>query len=527
MQQPPTQRSVLNFPVQQVHYQVSPAELIEHAIQNNEGKLTASGALMVDTGKFTGRSPKDRYLVKDDSTADAIWWGDINIPLAPIHFENIYGKMKSFLEEKMVYVRDLVVGADPNYRINVRVVTSLAWHNLFCDNLFIRSKESELAEFSHEYTVICVPDFVADPQTDGVSNSNFTILNLSQKIILIGGTAYAGEMKKGMFSIMNYLLPTQKQVLPMHCAANVSPEGETALFFGLSGTGKTTLSSDPNRLLIGDDEHGWSNTGIFNFEGGCYAKAIDLDPDREPEIYQAIKFGAILENTRFKTGTREVNFGDRSVTENTRTAYPLSHITNSIHPSLAAAPKHVFFLTADAFGILPPISKLNEEQAMYHFISGYTAKVAGTEIGVTEPKLTFSACFGAAFLPLHPYRYAELFGEKLKSSKATVWLINTGWTGGPYGIGSRMKLSYTRSMIQAAMEGKLDFAPFRIDPVFGFQVPEICPHVPSNILNPKSTWSDSEAYDKQAKLLVAAFQKNFESFVTEPNTKMTSGGPIS
>ncbi len=526
MQQAQTLRSVLNFPVKKVHYQIPPAELIEHAIQNKEGKLTSSGALMVETGKFTGRSPKDRYFVKDGTTADSISWGDINISLAPNHFETIYSKMKSFLQDKEVYVRDLIVGSDPNFRIHVRVVTSLAWHNLFCDNLFVRPKERELAELSHEYTVICVPDFFADPQKDGVTNSNFTILNLNQKIILIGGTAYAGEMKKGMFSIMNYLLPTQKQVLPMHCAANVSAEGETALFFGLSGTGKTTLSSDPNRLLIGDDEHGWSDSGIFNFEGGCYAKAIGLEPEREPEIYQAIRFGAILENTRFKAGTREVDYSDSSITENTRTAYPLSHIPNSIHPSLAAAPKHVFFLTADAFGILPPISKLNNEQAMYHFISGYTAKVAGTEMGIAEPILTFSACFGAAFLPLHPYRYAELFGEKLKFSKASVWLINTGWTGGPYGIGSRIKLSYTRSMIQAAMEGKLDYAPFRIDPVFGFKVPEICPLVPSTILNPKSTWSDPEAYDKQAKLLVAAFQKNFESFVSKSTTTINSGGPI-
>ncbi len=526
MQQPHTTNKSFSLLAKQIHYQLSPTELIEHALKKKEGLLTSTGALMVDTGKFTGRSPKDRYLVQDELTQDSVWWGDINIPITADRFEQLYTKMKYFLHDEEIYVRDLQVGADPEYRLRVRVVTTLAWHNLFCDNLFIRPSSKELAKFNADYTIICIPGFVADPQKDGVKNPNFTILNLSQKIVLIGGTAYAGEMKKGMFSVMNYLLPLQKGVLSMHCAANVNKEGQSALFFGLSGTGKTTLSSDPNRMLIGDDEHGWSDKGIFNFEGGCYAKAIDLTQDREPEIYQAIKFGAILENTKFELGTREVDYSNRVLTENTRTAYPLTHITNAVHPSLAAEPKHIFFLTADAFGILPPISKLTPQQAMYHFISGYTAKVSGTEMGVKEPKSTFSACFGAAFLPLHPLCYAELFGEKLKSSQATVWLINTGWTGGPYGIGSRMKLNYTRTMINAALEGKLEFAPFRLDPVFGFQVPEICPQVPASILNPKTTWKDPEAYDRQAQELVIAFRENFKTYATEANTEISKGGPL-
>lgn len=523
---PKTNSSPLLHPEHLVNYNLSPADLINKALQRKEGVLTSTGALMVDTGTFTGRSPKDRFLVKDEITEDAVWWGDINIPISSAHFEQIYAKMAAFLQEKEVFVRDLHAGADPNYRINVRVITTLAWHNLFCDNLFIRPEPSELEKMEQEFTILCVPAFSAHFNTDGVKHANFTVVNFSKRMILIGGTAYAGEMKKGIFSVLNFILPHQKSVLSMHCSANVGKEGDSALFFGLSGTGKTTLSSDPLRQLVGDDEHGWSDQGLFNIEGGCYAKVIDLSVEKEPEIYHAIKHGAILENTRFVPGTQEVDYGNKSVTENTRTAYPLTHIPSSLNPSVAPAPEHIFFLTADAFGILPPISKLNENQAMYHFISGYTAKVAGTEMGIVEPKLTFSACFGAAFLPLHPMRYALLFGEKLKTSKAQVWLINTGWTGGPFGVGSRMNLSYTRAMITAALEGKLDFAPFRKDPTFGMEVPEICPGVPAALLNPRNTWSDQKAYDEKAQALAAAFRDNFQAFVALATPAVLSGGPL-
>jgi phosphoenolpyruvate carboxykinase (ATP) len=513
-------------PAHLVRYDLSPTELIEEALQRKEGVLTANGALMVDTGAFTGRSPKDRFLVKDDITEDTVWWGEINIPISTAHFERLYAKMTSFLQNKEVFVRDLHACAAPEYRLNVRVITTLAWHNLFCDNLFIRPDKLELKDIKQEFTILCIPDFAADPETDGVKHTNFTVINFSKRMILIGGTAYAGEMKKGIFSVLNFILPHQKKVLSMHCSANVGKDGDSALFFGLSGTGKTTLSSDPQRYLVGDDEHGWSETGIFNIEGGCYAKVIDLSEEKEPDIFHAIKHGAILENTRFVPGTLDVDYSNKTVTENTRTAYPLTHIPSSLDPSVAQAPKHIFFLTADAFGILPPISKLNENQAMYHFISGYTAKVAGTEMGVVEPKLTFSACFGAAFLPLHPMQYALLFGEKLKASNAQVWLINTGWTGGTYGKGTRISLSYTRAMITAALEGKLDYAPFRTDSVFGMEVPEICPGVPASLLNPKTTWTDPKAYDEQAKSLAASFRKNFQAFEQLATPAVLSGGPL-
>lgn len=521
-----TTSSPLTHPEHLIKYNLSPTQLIEVALQRKEGVLTATGALMVDTGTFTGRSPKDRFLVKDEVTEDAVWWGDINIPISTAHFEQLYAKMTAFLQGKEIFVRDLHACADPDYQLDVRVITTLAWHNLFCDNLFIRPTAAKLEGMKQGFTILCVPGFAANPETDGVKHANFTVVNFSKRMILIGGTAYAGEMKKGIFSVLNFILPHQKQVLSMHCSANVGKEGDSALFFGLSGTGKTTLSSDPQRFLVGDDEHGWSEKGIFNIEGGCYAKVIDLSAEKEPEIFHAIKRGAILENTRFLPGTQEVDYRNKSFTENTRTAYPLTHIPSSLDPSLAPSPKHIFFLTADAFGILPPISKLNQNQAMYHFISGYTAKVAGTEMGIVEPKLTFSACFGAAFLPLHPMRYALLFGEKLKTSKAQVWLINTGWTGGGYGQGSRMNLSYTRAMITAALEGKLDFAPFRKDPTFGMEVPEICPGVPASLLNPKATWTDPKGYDQQAQVLAAAFRENFQAYSALATPKVLSGGPL-
>ena len=508
------------------YFNLSPAELIEQSLERNEGKLTSTGALMADTGKFTGRSPKDRFIVLDEKTEKSVWWGDINIPFDSKKFDKLAEKMKYFLSQKDLFIRDVFAGADPNHRLKIRVYNTLAWHNLFCHNMFIRPEKDELKSFEPDFTIICAPEFQADPALDGTRNSNFAILNLSKRMILIGGTAYAGEMKKGIFSVLNFLLPHEKGILSMHCSANIGKSGDTAIFFGLSGTGKTTLSADPNRNLIGDDEHGWTDSGIFNFEGGCYAKVIDLSREKEPEIWDAIRFGAIVENTRFMPGSRDVDYTNKSVTENTRTAYPIHHISNARIPSLGEIPKNIFFLTADAFGVIPPISKLNKSQAMYHFISGYTAKVAGTEMGVTEPKLTFSACFGAAFLPLHPATYASLFGEKMEKQEVNVWLINTGWTGGPYGIGSRMKLSYTRSMITAALEGKLEQVSFENHPIFGFQMPKTCEGVPSEILNPRNTWKNPEDYDHQAKDLAESFVRNFEQFKDYATPDILEGAPI-
>ncbi len=505
---------------------LTPAELVEHALSRKEAFLTSTGALMADTGKFTGRSPQDRFIVLDDKTRDTVWWGDINLPFDEDKFDGLLEKMRQHLSDKDLFVRHAFAGSDSSHQLNLKIINTLAWHNLFCYNMFLRPDKEDLKTFIPDFTIICAPSFQAEPVIDGTRNPNFAILNLSKRMILIGGTAYAGEMKKGIFSVLNFILPHEKNILSMHCSANVGKDGDTAIFFGLSGTGKTTLSADPNRHLIGDDEHGWTENSVFNFEGGCYAKVIDLTREKEPEIYDAIKFGAIVENTLFKPGSREVDYTNKSITENTRTAYPIHFIPNAIIPSVAGIPKNIFFLTADAFGVIPPISKLNSSQAMYHFISGYTAKVAGTEMGVIEPKLTFSACFGAAFLPLHPTEYAKLFGEKMENCHVNVWLINTGWTGGPYGIGSRMKLAHTRSMITAALEGNLEFAPFRKDPVFGFMVPELCPNVPFEILNPRNTWNIPEEYDKTAQKLATAFKENFLKFQEFADESILEGAPI-
>jgi len=508
-----------------IFWNLSPAELVEKSLKSKEGHLTDTGALMADTGTFTGRSPKDRFIVKDAHTANSIWWGDINIPFEEDKFEQLYKKMTDFLKDKDLYVREAFAGADAQYRLNLKIVNTLAWHNLFCYNMFLRPNAEDLENFQSDFTIICAPEFEADPATDGTRQSNFAILNLSKRILLIGGTAYAGEMKKGIFSVLNYLLPYEHEVLSMHCSANVGEKGDTAVFFGLSGTGKTTLSADPNRALIGDDEHGWNDDSVFNFEGGCYAKVIDLSREKEPEIWDAISFGAIVENTRFFPGTRTVDYSNKEVTENTRTSYPIHHIKNALIPSKAGIPKHIFFLTADAFGVIPPISKLNKSQAMYHFISGYTAKVAGTEVGVTEPKTTFSACFGAAFLPLHPTQYAKLFGEKMEKHQVNVWLVNTGWTGGPYGVGNRMKLKYTRAMITAALEGKLDHVNYRTHSVFGVQIPENCPNVPDEVLSPRATWEDKVAYDLKARELGTAFIQNFEKYKDFATEDILAGAP--
>lgn len=507
------------------HWNLSPAELVEHALKNQEAVLTDTGALMADTGKFTGRSPKDRYIVKDHNTSNTVWWGDVNIPFEEAKFDALYHKMIDFLADKNLYVREAFAGSDAKYRLNLTIVNTLAWQNLFCYNMFLRPTENDLENFESDFTIICVPEFEAEPSIDGTRQKNFAIINLTKRIILIGGTGYAGEMKKGIFSVLNYILPHEHGVLSMHCSANVGKDGDTAIFFGLSGTGKTTLSADPHRGLIGDDEHGWTEDTVFNFEGGCYAKVIDLSREKEPEIWDAIKFGAIVENTRFVKGTRTVDYSNSEVTENTRTAYPIHHIQNAIIPSLSGIPKNIFFLTADAFGVIPPISKLNKSQAMYHFISGYTAKVAGTEVGVTEPSTTFSACFGAAFLPLHPTKYAQLFGEKMEKHQVNVWLINTGWTGGPYGIGSRMKLKYTRAMISAALEGHLDDVNYRKHSVFGVSIPETCPNVPYEVLSPRATWEDKNAYDIKARELGAAFIANFEKYKDFATEDILAGSP--
>lgn len=509
----------------ELKWNLSPAELIEEALSNQEGHLTSTGAFMCDTGQFTGRSPKDRFIVKDEKTENTVWWGDINIPISEAHFEKLYYKMVTFLEGKKVYIRDAYAGADKDYQLNLRVVNTLAWQNLFCHNMFLRPTKDELKNFAPNFTIICIPEFKADPKTDGVRQENFAILNMSKKVILIGGTAYAGEMKKGVFSVLNYLLPHDHHVLSMHCSANIGKEGDTAIFFGLSGTGKTTLSADPERMLIGDDEHGWTDKTVFNFEGGCYAKVINLTRDEEPEIWDAISFGAIVENTRFFPGTHEVDYTDKTVTQNTRTAYPISHIKSAVSPSIGGIPKNIFFLTADAFGVLPPISRLTKGQAMYHFISGYTAKVAGTETGVTEPQMVFSACFGAPFMPLHPTAYAEMLGEKMDKHQVNIWLVNTGWTGGPFGVGERMKLKYTRAMISAALEGNLDHVAYKPHSIFGTLIPLECAGVPYQVLSPRQTWNDDERYYKKANELARAFVDNFKKYESFANREILEGAP--
>lgn len=507
------------------HWNLAPAQLVEETIELGEGFLTSTGALAVDTGEFTGRSPKDRFVVYDDVTKDTVWWGNVNIKFDSDKFESLYQRMRAYLTGREVYVRDAYACADPEYRLNLRVVTEMPWSNMFAHNMFLRPTEEEILSFDPEWSIICAPGFEADPEVDGTRQHNFAILNFSRKMVLIGGTGYTGEIKKGIFSVLNYVLPQDRGVLSMHCSANIGAEGDTAVFFGLSGTGKTTLSADPNRDLIGDDEHGWTDNTVFNFEGGCYAKCIDLTAEKEPQIHGAVRFGALLENIALKENSTEVDYSNCDKTENTRVSYPIHHIDNAATPSMGGIPKNIFFLTADAFGVLPPISKLTPGQAMYHFISGYTAKVAGTEAGVTEPQTTFSACFGAPFLPLHPTRYAEMLGEKMKAHNVNIWLINTGWSGGPYGTGSRISLKYTRAMITAALNGELDNVSFENHPVFGLSMPTECPNVPSEVLSPRSTWANVSDYDAKAQELAEAFVKNFEQFSEFANDEILAAAP--
>lgn len=507
-------------------WNLSPAELVEDTILNGQGVLTNTGALAIETGEFTGRSPKDRFVVCDEKTENSVWWGDVNIKFTPEKFDALYNRMKAYMNGKDVYARDAFACADADFKLNIRVVTEFSWSNMFAYNMFLRPSEDEISAFLPDWHIVCAPGFMADPAIDGTRQHNFAILNFTKKMILIGGTGYTGEIKKGIFSVLNYILPHEKNVLSMHCSANIgNEEHDTAVFFGLSGTGKTTLSSDENRRLIGDDEHGWADKTVFNFEGGCYAKTIDLSREKEPQIYDAIRFGAILENIGFKGESSEPDYTDGSITENTRVSYPINYIDNIAEPSIGSAPKNIFFLTADAFGVIPPISRLTKEQAMYHFMSGYTAKVAGTEVGITEPTTTFSACFGAAFLPLHPAKYAKLLGDKLNGTDIKVWLINTGWTGGSYGVGSRMKLSYTRAMITAALTGKLDNVTFETLPVFDLAMPTSCEGVPSEILNPRATWADKNAYDTTASNLAEKFVKNFEKFAAETDESILAAAP--
>ena len=511
-----------------VQYQLTSDELHNTTIAKKQGVESSSGALAVNTGEFTGRSPKDRFIVKDDITKDRVWWGNINIPFDADKFQKLYDKVTHYLSEKEVFVRDSYACADDKYRLNIRVINEYPWSNMFAYNMFLRPTEEELENFTPEWTIVNAPGFMADPEVDGTRQHNFAILDFTRKIALIGGTGYTGEIKKGIFSALNFILPVFKETLPMHCSANVGEDGDTAIFFGLSGTGKTTLSADPNRKLIGDDEHGWTKDNtVFNFEGGCYAKVINLSEENEPDIFNAIKKGAILENVILdKNG--DVDFSDTSITQNTRVSYPIHHINNIQQPSIGENTKNIFFLTADAFGVLPPISKLTPAQAAYHFISGYTAKVAGTEAGVLEPQPSFSACFGAPFMPLHPTKYAEMLSKKMLESKVNVWLVNTGWTGGSYGVGTRMKLKYTRAMINAVLNGDLGlycYDDYHIHSVFGVAQPRSCPGVPKEVLSPRTTWNNDEAYYKTAFKLSNAFRENFKQFEDYATEEIRRGGP--
>ncbi|HEX6561669.1 MAG TPA: phosphoenolpyruvate carboxykinase (ATP) [Nitrososphaera sp.] len=507
------------------HMNLPVPALVEMILQSKEGVLSSTGALSVRTGKFTGRSPDDKFIVDDDVTHGSVDWGKVNRPISEEKFDRIYRRMKKHIEDKELFVFDGYVGADPENRLPIRIINNRAWHNLFARQIFIRPDHNELDKkgFEPEFTLISADDFAAIPTSEGTRTETFIIINFKRKLVLIGSTSYAGEIKKAMFSIMNFLLP-RKGVFPMHCSANVGKGGDVALFFGLSGTGKTTLSADPERRLVGDDEHGWSDNGIFNFEGGCYAKCINLNKEHEPQIWNAIKFGSLMENVVIADGIREPDFADGSLTENTRVVYPLDFIDGAIIPSVAGHPKVIIFLTADAFGVMPPIAKLTKEGAMYHFMSGYTSKLAGTERGITEPKETFSQCFGGPFMPLHAQQYAKLLGKKMDEHGTRVYLINTGWTGGPYGIGKRMNLSYTRAMVTAALSGEIEKSPAKHHEIFNLDMPTSCPGVPAEVLDPRNTWHDKDRYDAAAKRLAALFAKNFEKFGSV-SKEITSAGP--
>lgn len=517
------QHGLRNFNM--AYWTLTTSALVERIISRREGILAHEGSVVVRTGSHTGRSPNDKFLVCCQEDHENIWWGKINKEFPPELFDRLYIKMCSYFQGRDLFIQDTSAVAHPDHRLQIRVITESAWHSLFARNLFIRLHPDELPGHIPEFTIIQAPGFHANPEEDGTNSEAFIILNLERRLILIAGTSYAGEIKKSIFTTLNYLLPF-KGILPMHCSANVGDNGNTALFFGLSGTGKTTLSSDPQRGLIGDDEHGWSDDGVFNFEGGCYAKTIKLREDLEPLIWGATRhFGTILENVTVDQYSRRVDFDDDSLTENTRAAYPIGFLANNIPSGRGSHPKNIFFLTADAFGVLPPISRLTSEQAMYYFLSGYTSKLAGTEKGVTEPQATFSACFGAPFLPLHPSKYADLLGEKIAKHNTKVWLVNTGWTGGPYGIGSRIRLPYTRAMIKAALNGDLDDVSMRQDPNFGVSVPEQVPDVPSEVLDPRQTWTEGKAYDEQALKLIEKFNQAFSQFSGEIDPKIVSAGP--
>ena len=512
--------------VAQVYRNLTPAELVEHALKREEGILSASGALVVTTGKYTGRSPKDKYIVDTPGIHEKIAWGNVNKPIEKEKFDSIYNKLIAYLQNREIFIFDGMAGADPACRKKFRIINERASQNLFIHQLLIRPTEEELKDYGHaDFTIIAVPVFKCNAKIDGINSSAAIIINYEAKVGIICGTEYSGEIKKSVFSIMNFVMP-EMDVLPMHCSANMDPKtGQTAIFFGLSGTGKTTLSTDPNRKLIGDDEHGWSDHSIFNFEGGCYAKCINLDPEHEPDIYNAIKFGSLVENVVMNPVTRELDFYDKSLTENTRVGYPINHIKNAQIPGIGGIPNVVVFLTADAFGVLPPVSRLSRDAAIYHFVTGFTSKLAGTERGITEPQPTFSTCFGEPFMPLDPLVYAEMLGKKIDLHNTKVFLINTGWSGGPYGVGSRMNLIYTRAMVTAALNGELDEVEYKHDDIFNLEIPQYCPNVPSELLNPIDTWANKEAYEAAAKKLAKMFRENFEKKYPNMPEHIVNAGP--
>ncbi len=514
------------YNVEAVHWNLTTPALYEQVVRRREGIMAHLGPIVVRTGVHTGRSPNDKFIIREPASEGEIWWGEINRPFSQEKFNALYNKMTAYLQGKEIFVQDCFTGADPAHRLPIRIITEDAWQSLFARNMFIIPTKEELERHVPEFTLIAAPSFRAIPEIDDTNSDAFILIDFGRKAILIGGTSYAGEIKKAVFTVMNYLLP-DKGVLPMHSSANVGEKGDIAIFFGLSGTGKTTLSADPERRLIGDDEHGWSERGVFNFEGGCYAKVIHLSPAGEPQIYATTRrFGTILENVGIDVATRRVDLNDNSLTENTRASYPLGYIDNAILKGMAAGqPANIVMLTADAFGVLPPIAHLTPEQAMYYFLSGYTAKVAGTETGITEPQATFSACFGAPFMARHPNVYAEMLGEKVRRHHTAVWLVNTGWSGGPYGVGKRMKLAYTRAMVKAALSGHLNKVPTVNDRIFGFQVPTFCPNVPAQVLSPRNTWQDKDAYDKMAKHLAQLFHENFQQFAGEASAAVRNAGP--